>query len=87
MLINYFAVILFLLFASINITGNKVSAPKPEPNILIAISKPKFCIGSICANNNIKNPAATETTFIITALPFVIIVCSIAFSASPFSFK
>jgi len=38
--------ILRFLLAKISITGKRVKEPRPEPNMLIATSKPKFCNGT-----------------------------------------
>ena len=65
----------------IRMAGSKVSAPNPEPSILVAISKPKFCKGIKSEKSNTKKPADTDMTFITMALPFVTITFSTAVSA------
>ena len=63
--------------------GSNVIAPKLELNILIAINIPKYCNGTISEKTSTKNPAETEITLMIIALPLINNVSRIDFSKRP----
>lgn len=67
----------------INKAGSKVIAPKLELNILMAINMPKYCKGTISEKMSTKNPADTEITFMMIALPLIKRVSLIDFSNRP----
>lgn len=69
------------------IAGNKVNAPKLEPNILRAISIPKYCNGTMSEKIRTKNPTDTEIKLMKIALPLIMIVSPIAALTFPVDLK
>ena len=78
MFFSFFCAIFRLvrLLSRIRITGKSVIAPIPEPIMLRATRKPKYCHGTISDSSKIRNPADTDKTLITIAFPLIRIVSS-----------
>lgn len=73
---------LFLLMM-ISMAGSRVIAPRLELTMLIAMSMPKYCKGTISEKTSTKKPAETDITLMIIAFPLIIRVSLMDFSNNP----